>query len=88
MLIIVQFNMMPAFVLQQLLLLQGRSRPAPGCGPAPREQDLQANLHSALANVVDLQTQNQALLEQLKGANDEISDSVFPITRTYSLVAS
>lgn len=62
--------------LQKSITHKGRPRPAPGGEPAPREQDLQANLQSALAHVVDLQTQNKALLEQLKGANDEISDNM------------
>jgi len=50
---------------------------ASGTCPATNEQELKATLQSALANVVDLQTQNKLLLEQLKGANAEIADSAF-----------
>lgn len=41
------------------------------------EKELQENLDRAAANVVDLQIQNKALLEQLKVANDEIAESVY-----------
>eukprot|EP00892_Ulva_mutabilis_P001716 jgi/Ulvmu1/11545/UM078_0035.1 len=62
--------------LQKSLAHQGTSTKSAKTSPRPSQDEVKAVLQSALANVVDLQSQNKLLLEQLKGANDEIADNM------------